>query len=327
MDSGQVLKEKIPLYLIIGFLGSGKTSLLNTIIEQQIWKRAGIIVNDFGSLNIDSSLLTDSSDIVRTELSGGQIFCSCLSGSFVDAVAGYASVPIDVLFVEASGLAKPNPLIEIMEWADRRSDHAFDFRGMLCVIDAERYMVLSQAVNAIKEQALYSDVLILNKCDLVSESTLDALSDSLQLIHPGIPIVRTTFGRVPAELLTQMRFTADRLRGIDPAEYRGWGASGRPISIRLSPAGAVPVEALQQFLSAASPKTFRIKGYVQTEEHGLILVNCVGSRISLETSLPDSRRKDIQPGFVVIADKRSRLELLIGDMWRELTGVDIIITA
>jgi G3E family GTPase len=78
------MKKRIPFYILTGFLGSGKTSVINSLLAQFKDKKIGLILNDFGAINIDSALVQGSSDVVSTKsLSGGQIFCSCLSGSFI----------------------------------------------------------------------------------------------------------------------------------------------------------------------------------------------------------------------------------------------------
>ncbi|MGM0432015.1 MAG: CobW family GTP-binding protein [Spirochaetota bacterium] len=319
------MSAQVPLYLIAGFLGSGKTSLLNSILEQGIWKRVGVILNDFGSLNIDNTLIKGDDEIVSTELSGGQIFCSCLSGSFVEAVARYADLPIDVLLVEASGLAKPNPLLEIIEWADKKSEHAFDYRGMICVIDAQRYPILSQAVNAVKEQVVFSDLFIVNKCDLSDEQELQQIDRELQLLRPGAPVFHTSYGHVPPDLLRQLHTDADLFRGIDPKEYAGWGAAGRPVPMHIRPQDAVASAKLHAVLKRISPEAFRVKGYVSTVEDGLVLVNCVGEQISVHHELSPQQQKQ-QPGLVVIVENTSRLKLLLGTLWRETTGTDAVVT-
>ena len=107
--------KPIPLILISGFLGSGKTSFLNYLFETFPDRKFGVIINDFGALSIDAAEVKHPDGSIINELNNGQIFCSCLSGSFVKSVSAYAGTGIDYLLVEASGLAKPSPLMEIIE--------------------------------------------------------------------------------------------------------------------------------------------------------------------------------------------------------------------
>ncbi|MDD3824028.1 MAG: GTP-binding protein, partial [Sphaerochaetaceae bacterium] len=103
----------VRLYVLTGFLGSGKTSVINSLLGHLTEQRVGLIVNDFGPIVVDSALVASPDSVVVTKsLSGGQIFCSCLSGKFVDSVEAMLPLGPDMIIVEASGLAKPAPLLE-----------------------------------------------------------------------------------------------------------------------------------------------------------------------------------------------------------------------
>ena len=86
-------------------------------------------------------------DSIRvTELNGGQIFCSCLSGSFIDAVTSFKNLDLEVILVETSGLSKPAPLRQIIKFAYEKGEYFFKYKGMICVIDAERFEILDEAL-------------------------------------------------------------------------------------------------------------------------------------------------------------------------------------
>ena len=96
--------------------------------------RIGIIVNEWGDINIDAGLIEHASGDEIIELSGGQIFCSCLSGYFVKAVVKIASYDLDYILTEASGLAKPSVLMEIVSEVEKRSQGRLVYEGMICII-------------------------------------------------------------------------------------------------------------------------------------------------------------------------------------------------
>ena len=99
-------EKHIPLYLITGFLGSGKTSVINHLLDEFAGKRIGLVLNDFGQIEVDSSLVPTSGKIHTKGLHGGQIFCSCLSGSFIDTVLEFSDFDPDLVLVETSGLSQ-----------------------------------------------------------------------------------------------------------------------------------------------------------------------------------------------------------------------------
>ncbi len=318
-------KKRIPLYIIIGFLGSGKTSMLNNLLGQKEWSNVGVIVNDFGSLNIDSSLLSTTSDIVMTELSGGQIFCSCLSGTFVESINKYADLPIDALFVEASGLAKPSPLLEIIDWAERTSNNAFDYQGMICLIDAERYFTLSQALLTLKEQVVYSDLFIINKCDLVDEEELANLEKELNSLKPEVDMIKTTYGKVPSQIIRSLKPNTEQLLSYNTEQYKGWGKQGRPVPMRLTPTEPVGFTVLDSFMRRFGSEALRMKGYIHTVEYGLILANGVGEHITYDKELIEDLKTTLQPGLVVIVPGNSMLKISLGTHWREITETDVTV--
>src|SRR5699024_9086516 len=99
--------EKKQLYVLTGFLGSGKTTFLTNILEKLDDKKIGIIQNEFGKLSVDGELI-NKNGIEMTEISRGSIFCSCLKLSFVEALAEMGKMDLEYVFVESSGLADPS---------------------------------------------------------------------------------------------------------------------------------------------------------------------------------------------------------------------------
>lgn len=314
-----VNKTPVPLYLLTGFLGSGKTTLLNSLLSFYKNKRPGVIVNEFGELGIDSTILSSQTGIVTTELNGGQIFCSCLSGTFIDSIAAYSDMDIDVLFVEASGLAKPAPLIEIMQFADKKTQGFIDYKGMICVIDASRFEILSKTLLTIEEQIRYSNAFIINKTDLVEPEVIGRIAQRIREIKPGAAISLTSFGEIDRDFL-KMDYTPVSLEEDDSRKYQGWGNEGRPIPVKLVPAEPVSLESLKSFLAVTAPKSFRLKGYVESNEQGMVFVDCVSDAVSIkpihtvkETNLPKIGLTLIFPGDSNEPDKLFR-------NWRSSTG-------
>ena len=325
----------IPLYLLTGFLGSGKTSCLNHILSQYSGKNVGLIINEFGSIGVDSAFLPNDENIHKTELNGGQIFCSCLSGTFVDSIVAFEKTPIEALFVEASGLAKPAPLMEIISWAENKSQNAFSYKGMLCIIDAEKFLPLSSVLLTLEEQVLYSDRFLLNKCDLVAEETLQDIELYIQKLRPGAWIRRTTYGNMPLDFLPHT-FEKDALRGINPAKYQGWGEPGRPLTLFLKPAKPVTEESLLEFLEKAAPETYRLKGFAEviysettravkthlkaeSNTTYTVTIDCVGDKIRVSPTAI-SQEQTLQKGFVLITPGNSSLKNTVFSLWKQITG-------
>ncbi len=107
------MENKIKLYILTGFLGAGKTTMLVNLLDKiGSERKIGIIQNEFGKLSIDGDIIRRG-DIEMIEIERGSIFCSCLKLNFVQALAEMASKGLEEVFVESSGLADPSNLQEI----------------------------------------------------------------------------------------------------------------------------------------------------------------------------------------------------------------------
>jgi G3E family GTPase len=310
------------LLFLTGFLGSGKTTLMNRLLTLLEGSRIGIIVNEWGDLHIDAGLIEHAADDEIIELSGGQIFCSCLSGSFVNAVVKLASRNLDYILTEASGLAKPSVLMEIVNEAEKRSEGTLVYDGMICIIDASRYLVLREIVNAVDEQASYSDRFVLNKTDLASSADVGKIREILGELRPGYPVYEAVNASVDGEIIKGRRNIVSA--EADP-KYKGWGACGRPASCTVTPGGNVGRLELKAFLSAAAAFSYRIKGYVPLSPEGeLYLVDCVGEQIRIA----DAPGKGItqKPSFVVIGQGAVPPSDDVRRVWKQFLDVAVEIS-
>lgn len=317
------------IYLITGFLGSGKTTLLSRILSSKGAGKTGVIVNDFGKLGSDAAVLRtfEKQGVAIKELVNGQIFCSCLSPSFIQNVAAFKDMGLDHLIVEASGLAKPSSLHEILAGIDRVTGGGFDYRGMICVIDAPRYLKLSQNVNAINEQIVFSDVIIVNKSDLASEGTLTAVERSVRELNGAAVTLRASYCALEGEVLPEIdRLLDARDRRSCPAcenlaqAYAGWGTPGRPIPYTILPESEVGIDGLREFLSAVGPKTYRIKGYLKTDQ-GLCYVDGIGESV-IVTPQPDSEAGS--QGLTLISRIGKALGGIILDQWSRAVRIPFV---
>jgi len=270
----------IPLFIFTGFLGSGKTSVINHLLEQFPKARIALVINDFGQICVDQALIqTGPGEITVKILTNGQIFCNCMSGSFIDAVVDCASYRPDMILVEASGLAKPAPMLEIVSFIQQRTHGLVNYGGMVCVIDAECFTSLSQVLLTVEEQAVFSDLFILNKTDLTDEETLIGIEHRLGSLRPLAPIIRTTQGKVSKDVL--LALSADLAdRPHTGSRYNGWGLQGRPKNCVFLPELPYGETQLRFFLGQVSPSFFRIKGFVPSQD-GLWCVSTVGNQISV----------------------------------------------
>jgi G3E family GTPase len=281
-------EAKLPVTIITGFLGSGKTTLLNEILKHFPNGRVAVLVNEFGDINIDSQLLiTIDEDVI--ELTNGCICCT-INNNLSEAVFRILAHRdrIDHLIVETTGLADPLPIattfLATELWSFTRVD------AILTVVDAEVFTPEHFGSEIAFRQIAYSDMILLNKTDLVTEAALEALEQYLHTIKPNPRILKTSYGQVPLPLILDIKLhdssfcpaslDADQSRIVAQPPNEGYMAvsfeSDHPISLRK----------FQQFLDYQLPKeVFRGKGVLRIEDNpDRHLFQLSGKRINIDSS-------------------------------------------
>ena len=200
----------LPVTSLTGFLGAGKTTLLNHILSNQNGVKTAVLVNEFGEIGIDNDLIVATGEDM-VELSNGCICCS-INGELLEAVYRILDRPdpVDYLVVETTGLADPLPVAMTFLGSDLRDQTRLD--SIITLVDAENFSDELLEGEVARAQIVYSDILLLNKCDLVEEERLAALEDQLRTIKTDARILRAVKGEVPLPLLLSVGlFESDKV--------------------------------------------------------------------------------------------------------------------
>ena len=197
----QDFTEPIPVTIISGFLGAGKTSLLNHILNADHGLRVAVLVNDFGEINIDAELISGVSGESTINLSNGCICCS-IRNDLLEATVQLIQRPNppEYIVVETSGVSDPMAVSLTFMAPELRSGARVD--SMLTVVDSEQ---IDQVDGKNRELALdqiaMADIVVLNKVDLVNDEKREELVDFVKDLVPRARILETTHGKVPLDLV------------------------------------------------------------------------------------------------------------------------------
>ncbi|WP_185983433.1 CobW family GTP-binding protein [Aureimonas mangrovi] len=193
-------RKPLPATVLTGFLGAGKTTLLRTILATPEGERIGVLVNDFGEINIDAALIVEGTS-ESISLSNGCVCCT-IQTELVTAIRDLvASRPdLDRIVIEASGVSRSLPLADTL-LSDELAD-VVSLDGMFCLVDAASFPELDYATTELAiDQITGADLLILNKVDLVPDDEVERLGGQLAGLMPALRIVTSRYGDVPREIL------------------------------------------------------------------------------------------------------------------------------
>lgn len=201
--------KETPVILISGYLGAGKTTLINNLLRQPNGKRLAVLVNEFGELAIDEDLIEAKNDNLIS-ISGGCICCSFgddLSGALSD-LAKFLPTP-DYILIESSGVALPNQIVANVGLLDK-----FFMAGVVCIVDCSNVLQKLRdgyVSDLIANQIESSNLVILNKTDACSTQKLELIKEQISVNLNANLIASTTFSNISFEIL-------EELQGIS-AEY------------------------------------------------------------------------------------------------------------
>ena len=276
------MTERIQVSLVTGFLGSGKTSLINALLPTAEMANSAVLVNEFGQVSIDSDLIASAEDDV-IELTNGCVCCA-LNEELAPSLVEFAKKrkteqrPVDRVIIETTGLANAGPIIEVI-LEDPEVRQWFTLDKVITTVDAllgETNLDLhAQSV----EQVAVADRLLLTKLDLVDspdqEEAVQRLTDRLRQLNPGATLYSGDKTDViqsnpEDDLLPARRFGSLPANGVSGADVRTARHDHHIKSFCIVSDKPKPLEELERFwrrlADEAGPNLLRVKGLIRVAE-------------------------------------------------------------
>jgi len=198
---------QIPVVVLAGFLGSGKTTLLNHLLRNRAGNRIGVVVNDFGSIEIDA--MTVAGQVGSTVSLGNGCLCCAVDASELDTYLETLTAPaarLDVIVIEASGLAEPQELVRMLLASD--NPH-IRYGGLVEVVDAAEFPATRERHPEIDRHLAVADLIVLNKTDRVTEAGLRAVREAVDAAGGSAAVICSAYGRIDPEVLLDPVTRAD----------------------------------------------------------------------------------------------------------------------
>ncbi|MFF1924515.1 CobW family GTP-binding protein [Streptomyces sp. NPDC058221] len=197
--SSQPRSRQIPVIVLAGFLGSGKTTLLNHLLRHRAGNRIGVVVNDFGSIEIDA--MTVSGQVGSTVSLGGGCLCCAVDVSELDTYLETLTRPaarLDVIVIEASGLAEPQELVRMLLASD--NPHIV-YGGLVEVVDAAEFTATRARHPEIDRHLAVADLVVLNKTDRAGDEEQASVREAVAAAGNAAAVIPAAYGRIDPELL------------------------------------------------------------------------------------------------------------------------------
>ncbi|MEU9029051.1 GTP-binding protein [Streptomyces sp. NPDC048383] len=198
-------ERTVPVVVLAGFLGSGKTTVLNHLLGNRGGTRIGVVVNDFGSIEVDAMSVAGQVGDSMVSLGGGCLCCA-VDGSELDAYLDRLTAPahrIDVIVIEASGLAEPQEMVRMLM---ANENPAVRYGGMVHVVDAAEFDATREKHPETDRHLAVADLVVLNKSDRVDAAERTRIETELDALRaPGTAVIATEHGRIDPELLFDRR--------------------------------------------------------------------------------------------------------------------------
>ncbi|MBR8536680.1 GTP-binding protein [Carboxylicivirga sediminis] len=270
----------VPFHLITGFLGSGKTTFLAHILKEIApVNKVVVIQNEFAPSGIDGKeLKRQVPGFKLIEINNGSVFCVCQLSNFIETVKKLLrQYEPDQIFLEASGLADPISIVELLLMDELKSKVSLG--QIICLVDALNFFKGVKGLVRFKHQLMIADNVILNKSDLTDAQNLKAIRAEIIKLNPYACITPTVYAHIPWSKC----ITHNGQNGLAANQFRGKESAGRPQinSCVLRTHDILKEENLKAFIQSLQSTCLRIKGFFNLADGRVASVHSVFEQLHI----------------------------------------------
>jgi G3E family GTPase len=296
----------LPLFLITGFLGSGKTTFLTQLLNKHAdSKKLAVIQNEFAAGNADGTILHRTGKPFQLlQINHGSVFCVCRLSDFTKSLKMLAKTYApDAIFLEATGLADPIAIAELMESREIRG--RIYLKQIWCIVDVTSYLCMEKSFPRIARQVRIADTVILNKTD-IAQDHLEQIESRIRAINPFAMVQQATYCNVD---LTDILEISDKIpvaieKRVSHTAYKPYGRPAIMTTV-IKTIRPISEQHLNAFLRALPASIFRIKGFVRLGDARTLQVQGCFGKIELEEVSDYSEPTEL----IVLGDRTAIAEL------------------
>lgn len=319
----------VPVVVLTGYLGAGKTTLLNHLLARP-GARVGVVVNDFGSINVDAALIAGQVDEAAS-IAGGCLCCLDDAGGLDDALDRLAAqrLALDVIIVEASGMAEPIALARLVRFTGAQRVR---FAGVVEVVDAVEHRRTVDRDDRPPQRYAAASLVAVTKLDAVPDGERDAALDALRrrvaAVNPRAQVVEAPHGRLDPTLVFDVAQAADdpeqlplRQLLLDERAH-DHHPHAHADQVTVTTTGAIDGDRLVDLLETPPPGVYRLKGRVRVRWRSgwqAYVVQVVGAMVHVE-AVADAERDNVLVAIGPHLD-RDDVERRLADALRVTDGL------
>lgn len=323
--------KPIPITILTGFLGAGKTTILNQIISNHPDTKFGLIINEFGAEGIDGQLVESSGDEKVVELANGCI-CCVVREDLIDAVRKVIDTnEINYIIIETSGLAEPMPVAQTFELDNLDGRVYLD--AIVTLVDAENYVSTTREYQVGINQVQTADIILLNKINDKTAPQVPQLEKLIKEINPYAAVLKnSTSQAIDTNLLIDTgKWSLEKLATNQPAAEEGGEHEhhhegeehehehNHVDEIVFVTSKPVNSQKFNKWVLEKFPaQAVRAKGILRIEifpgQYGLFLFQMVGATRMLVPFIPKRQDFDTQKSRLVVIGKEMDKQQVLGDL-------------